>query len=106
MMRLLLAAKNVLEGENAGRELKYYIVVDMLTHIDGTEIESYGICLRFGEAEKIVRAITFSRVKIESLLACLAKNTVTPTTLLEVIDDLLDDLPIGDSDYPRLRENK
>ena len=73
--------------DEAGREhtLRYDLLLEA-----GVEGVRYGVSVqdRAGDGAQ-VRDLTSRRERAEEVLALLARNTVTPVTLRDVIDDLL-----------------
>ena len=90
-MKLLLSEKKELEVREHEICLEYYIIVDEFEGVNKAQMESYGVCIKRGTEEASFHGITFSGKNIEWLMERLTINSVTPTTLPYVIDDLLDD---------------
>lgn len=90
-MKLLLSEKKELEADKKEINLEYYITVDEFKGVNEAEMESYGICIKQGVEEVSFHGITSRMKTIEWLMERLTENSVTLTTLPDVIDDLLDD---------------
>lgn len=90
-MRELTVAKRQMIDE-AGREhnYEYMILIDEMSISDQIRVESYGVKILEQEGESSELAnITPSSARIESLLDLLVRNTVTPCTLRNVVEDWL-----------------
>lgn len=90
-MRELTVAKRQMVDE-AGREhnYEYMILIDEMSLSDQIRVESYGVKILEQEGESSELAnITPSSTRIEHLLDLLVRNTVTPCTLRNVVDDWL-----------------
>ncbi len=69
---------------------EYILLVDQAPISPQVACESYGACIRDGEGRCArVPDITLSAERILSLLELLARNTVAPCTLLDVVEDWL-----------------
>ena len=79
-------------ASGAKMTLIYSITVDELTNpVNGAELEDYGACVRVSESGEsaCVRHITPVSSKIFALTGLLSENTVTPTTLRDIVCDWL-----------------
>ena len=66
--------------------LNYLLLVDPV----GQQAEAYGICVASGDGMTCaVKRISFSQVRIFALLERLIRNSVTPVTLRDVVEDWL-----------------
>lgn len=89
LSRRLYETATVGAGDGAQICLEYYLLCD-----EGGACRSYGaeiVLVRGAERESVcVRDITTSDARITRLLGLLHRNTVTPCTLYEVLDEALD----------------
>lgn len=90
-MRELLVDTCTAEGEDgAARSFRYYILVDEVEVGNGLFCESYGIKVTGpGGEEASVPNITVRAERIDELAELLMRNSVSPVTLRDVIDDWL-----------------
>lgn len=91
MLREVLIEQREARGEEGKSwRLGYYLLVDEVGS-GGFFCESYGVrvaLLESGETAQ-VRHITTSRSRIEELLERLCRNLVTPVTLHDVVEDMV-----------------
>lgn len=90
-MKELTVARKRAEDEG-GREhtYDYAILVGEMPVSSGFSCESYGALVREqGGEEECVPHITVSAGRIDELMDLLVRNTVTPCTLRDVVDDWL-----------------
>lgn len=88
MKELMVAARKTAEDDP---ECDYYILVDEVEVAGGFACESYGVKIRSrrsGESAQLLN-ITTSVSRIDELLELLMRNTVTPVTLRDVVEDWL-----------------
>lgn len=79
----------VLDWTTQKTPCRYGLLVEDI-EVDGFHCESYGVVLTAPDAStKRCRHITVNAAKISELLDLLIRNAVTPTTLLDVVEDWL-----------------
>ena len=90
MRELAIARKQTADEMGRTRTYDYALLVGEMPVSDGLFCESYGVCIREqgGEEERLPH-ITASAARIDELVDLLVRNTVTPCTLREVVDDWL-----------------
>jgi len=74
--RIMKLEYNITERKNSDSEKPYY----------GIQVTKYvdGVC----ETEEI-EGISYSREKVEAIIKILFQNTVTPVSMVEIVDDLI-----------------
>jgi len=66
------------------KQIEYYLLADEFGHIG----ESYGVRIDCDNGETAsVRGITLSQSRIQVLMDMVLRNTVTPSTLRDVVED-------------------
>lgn len=94
-MRNISLGEAPLHGETCTGTLSYQVVVDMIRSGDGSVFcENYGVRVildtgNFPRETVTVRGITPCRRSIEALMELMIRNTVTPVTAGDVIEDFL-----------------
>ena len=90
MRELAIARKQATDETGCSRTYDYVLLVGEAPVSAGLFCESYGVCVREqgGEAERVPH-ITVSAARIDELLDLLVRNTVTPCTLRDVVNDWL-----------------
>lgn len=90
MKELTVAQKQARDETGREHTYDYTILVGEMPVSSGFSCESYGACIREqgGETAK-VPDITVSAGRIDELMELLIRNTVTPCTLRDVVDDWL-----------------
>lgn len=90
MRELAVARKQAQDAQGKIHTYDYAILVGEMPVAAGFSCESYGVCIREqdGETEEIPN-ITASAGRIDELLDLLVRNTVTPCTLRDVVEDWL-----------------
>jgi len=91
-MRKIEVCRKYTEDDNSGKIcLRYYITVDEIPLPDADcSLENYGVgVLLEPDDEETVRCITPEAEKVERLIDLLATNLVCPTTLNDIVDDIL-----------------
>lgn len=90
MKERMVAQKRILDEMGQERAYDYAILVDEVPVARGFSCESYGVAVREqgGEGERVPH-ITVSAGRIKELMELLVRNTVTPCTLRDVVDDWL-----------------
>lgn len=90
MRELAVAQKQITDETGRERTYDYAILVDEMPVGRGFSCESYGVSVREqgGEGERMPH-ITVSAERIDELMELLVRNTVTPCTLKDVVDDWL-----------------
>lgn len=92
-MRELFVQRCEMEGESGGRlEFDYFILADQMESSGELTGESYGIKVSprdGGEGAVSIPNITASASRIGALVELLIRNTVTPVTVGDVINDWL-----------------
>ena len=68
-----------------------YCILESSKELEGKIVEVYGIEVRKGEEISEVRDISSNKKLVEKLLENIIKNTVTPITLKNVIQDFVED---------------
>ena len=90
MRKVMICGKTAEAEDGHLRKYCYYITADELSDESGEiEVEAYGVGVSSGEKESNARALTMSASKAEHLADTLARNLVTPSTLLDIVEDLL-----------------
>ena len=90
MRELAVARKQAADETGRVRTYDYALLVGEMPVSDGLFCESYGVCIQEqdGQAERVPH-ITVSAARIDELMDLLVRNTVTPSTLRDVVDDWL-----------------
>lgn len=92
-MRKMIVCKKRTESDAGERlTLIYSVTIDELTNASfDANVESYGAGIAIEERgeEVYIRHITLHNSEISELTSLLASNFVTPTTLLDVVEDWL-----------------
>lgn len=90
MKELTVARKQAQDAEGRTHTYDYAILVGEMPVAEGFSCESYGVQIREqgGETEQVAD-ITVNAARIDNLLDLLVRNTVTPCTLRDVVDDWL-----------------
>ncbi len=68
--------------------LEYYLLADTVAAQTHYGISIRLICPEYVE-EKTIRRITTSRSRIEAMLLQMARGTVTPVTMRDIVEDML-----------------
>ena len=95
MLKIPYASKSVMTDGNGSLHLDYILLVSEVSLSDSYTLECYGIgihCYRdFAEAAEIaeIENISFSSLEIDRMLMVLSEGTVTPTTVYQILDDML-----------------
>lgn len=90
MKELTVAQKQAADETGREHTYDYAILVGEMPVSSGFSCESYGVRIReAGGEEERVPHITVSAARIDELMDLLVRNTVTPCTLRDVIDDWL-----------------
>lgn len=90
MQRLSVAQKSAVDQQGRARHYDYAILVGEMPVSAGFSCESYGvsICEEGGEEARLPD-LTVSAGRIDELMELLVRNTVTPCTLRDVVEDWL-----------------
>ena len=90
MRELAVARKQVQDEKGQTHTYDYTILVGETPVFSGVSCESYGVCIRGqdGEMEQVAD-ITVSAARIDELIDLLVRNTVTPCTLRDVVENWL-----------------
>lgn len=90
MRELTVAKRQLIDEEGREHNYEYMILIDEMPVSDQIRVESYGVKIleQEGESSELTN-ITPSSARIERLLDLLVRNTVTPCTLRNVVDDWL-----------------
>ena len=90
MKELSVAQKQATDEMGRAHTYDYAILVGEMPVSAGFSCESYGvrICEQDGEEERVPH-ITVSAARIDELMDLLVRNTVTPCTLRDVVEDWL-----------------
>lgn len=90
MRELTVAQKEVRDEAGNARVYDYSILVGELAVSSGFSCESYGVRVREqdGEVQEVAN-ITVNLSRIDELMDLLVRNTVTPCTLRDVVEDWL-----------------
>lgn len=90
MRELNVAQKEVRDEAGKARVYDYSILVGELAVSSGFSCESYGVRVREqdGEVQEVAN-ITVNLSRIDELMDLLVRNTVTPCTLRDVVEDWL-----------------
>lgn len=90
MRELAVAKKQAQDEEGRVHIYDYSILVGEMAVSPGFSCESYGVRVREqgGESGEVPN-ITVSIARIDELMELLVRNTVTPCTLRDVVDDWL-----------------
>lgn len=90
MRELTVAKRQMIDETGREHNYEYMILIDEMPVSDQICVESYGVKILEQEGESSELAnITPSSARIERLLDLLVRNTVTPCTLRNVVDDWL-----------------
>lgn len=90
MRELKVARKQAADETGRTRTYDYAILVGEMPVSSGFSCESYGVGIREqGGEEDRVPDITVSAARIDELMDLLVRNTVTPCTLRDVVEDWL-----------------
>ena len=90
MKELTVAQRQATDETGREHTYDYAILVGEMPVSSGFSCESYGACIREqGGEENRVPNITVSAGRIDELMELLVRNTVTPCTLRDVVDDWL-----------------
>ena len=90
MRELTVERRQFPDEKGIMRVYEYAILVGELAVTPQVSCESYGvsICEQDGEEERVPH-ITVSAARIDELMDLLVRNTVTPCTLRDVVEDWL-----------------
>ena len=90
MKELTVGRKQAVDEEGRTHTYDYAILVGEMPVSSGFSCESYGVSVRAqdGEGEQIPD-ITVSAARIDELMDLLVRNTVTPCTLRDIVEDWL-----------------
>ncbi len=90
MRELEVAQKQVKDQKGRVHTYAYSILVGEMPVAQGFSCESYGVCIREQDGEdSTVPNITPSISRIDALMDRLVRNSVTPCTLRDVVEDWL-----------------
>ena len=92
-MRELYVGQRTEEGEDGQKYcFDYYILVDQMCVSDGFACESYGVKIAAADGSEGAQLphVTVSVSRIDELMELLLRNTVTPSTLRDVVMDWLE----------------
>lgn len=90
MREMTVAQKQATDELGRAHTYDYAILVGEMPVSSGFSCESYGVGIREqGGEEERVPDITVSAGRIDELMELLVRNTVTPCTLRDVVEDWL-----------------
>lgn len=79
------------EGTGRLLHLDYYILEDQAALSDSISIVTYGVAIRMRQGSRVEHIIIPSlftyRGGAVKFIECLARNSVTPTTLMDIVED-------------------
>ncbi len=90
MRELAIARKQATDETGCVHTYDYALLVGEIPVSDGLFCESYGVYVHEldGETQRVPH-ITVSAARIDELMDLLVRNTVTPSTLRDVVNDWL-----------------
>ncbi len=92
--KMLMYSRTFRDRQGVRQELQYYLLTDeVMFGLNTLEIYGARICMtdpKGRREEKTIRAITPFGPRITSMLGVMADGLVTPTTMAEVVTDLLE----------------
>lgn len=90
MRELSVGRREAVDEEGRTHTYEYGVLIGESPFSGQMACESYGVCIRDAEGRcSQVPNITLSAARIEALVELLVRNTVTPCTLLDVVEDWL-----------------
>ncbi|MDD3347139.1 DUF6514 family protein [Oscillibacter sp.] len=72
-------------AECEGLSIQYYLLVQESTG----GMETYGVSVECGEEQDLLPDLTISKWRVSALLEMLARGSVTPVTLRDIVEDWL-----------------
>ena len=90
MRELAVAQREVLDERGLLHTYDYSVLIGEMEFLGGISCESYGVKVleRGGECGEVPN-ITVSASRVDELIELLIRNTVTPCTLRDVVEDWL-----------------
>ena len=89
MTELKIASSIQADEKNVMRTYHYYLVIDSI-EIEHFSRENYGIKVEEEDGEAVsIRRITPNAARIDALMSLIVRNTVSPTTFPNIVEDFL-----------------
>lgn len=92
MREMFVETKHELGECGSAHDFKYYVLIDQMQVSGGFACESYGVKIvdeAYPDQAVSIPNITTSISRIDELMELLTRNSVTPTTLGDVVADWL-----------------